>query len=302
MSDSSFDSMHNDLMNRSSGSNRDFDLISIWATIRLSWRGMLFITLVTTVIAVILAYTLPPRWQAEVTIQTGRLPTESTLTGELHLSESHLIEDPVQVVERINLPQSKRNVLGKLGLPLDEGVDKRSDIYLHTLKSTVNKNTDFVRIVVRGYSAQDAERSLAATIDELKQEHHALSQPIYARVAGQIDQTQHQIAEINQETAAIEQQLAHANANRGSIPFESSMVALHLLDSKNTALNTFSSQEILYKALLSNMEMQATHPIHSIYVDPKVAFPNLAAFVLTGIGTGLLIGFVIGYVRYQRRP
>ncbi len=301
MSHPSSDSMHSAMMN-TSASSRDFDLTSIWATIRLSWRGMLLITLITTIIAVILAYTLPPRWQAEVTVQVGRLPSESGLTSEFHLSESRLIEDPVQVVERINLPQTKRNVLGKLGLPLEEGEDKRSDIYLHTLKSSVNKNTDFVRIVVRGYSATEAERNLAATVEELRQEHRALSQPIYTRISGQVDQTQRQITAVNEENAAVQQQLARANASHSSIPFESSMVAIRLLDSKNTALSTLNSQEILYKALLANMDMLATRPIHSIYVNPKAAFPNLLTFVITGIGIGLLIGFVIGYVRYQRRP
>ncbi|WP_162818271.1 GumC domain-containing protein [Aquirhabdus parva] len=268
------------------------DLSILWQVIKISWRRMFITIFVAMIISLLLAFILPKKWEATGTLQVGRMPS---LSGD-----SRLIEEPPQTVERIKLREFKENVLARMHLPTEEHIDNRSDLVYKSLKGATITGADFVDLVVRGYSMNDAANTLNAATAELKAQHLLIVQPIKNRLTKELAEINDKLNQATLEEKNINNQMSAAGIYKPNAPFSPSIVASNLLVAKESEIRALKAQQIQYNALLASFDEQSTKIINRIYVSKMAIFPNKIIFLGLGFIIGSLIAFGLALHRYSK--
>lgn len=271
------------------------DAPKILAEIRKSWRILLSIIAITSILALLITFVIPKQWEATTTIQIGKMPSSS------QTEPAQSIEDPTQTVERIKLREFRDNVLTKMGLPLDSEEDKRTELLLNSLKGVALKGTDFVNLTAEGYNTEDANTTLKLATEEIQTEHKQLIQPARTRLINDLAIAKEKITSSSAEVNALKSQLLASGAYKGNSAFEPSIVAINLLSTKEEELQQFKSQENLLSMQIGDFETQSTKVINKIQVSKRAVFPKRSVFLGLGILLGALLGLVIILIRLRNK-
>jgi LPS O-antigen subunit length determinant protein (WzzB/FepE family) len=269
------------------------DLSKLWQTIRQSWRLITGLTFVGVAIALVVALMLPKEWEASATLQIGRM---HQITGEWRA-----IEDPQQAVERLKLREFKENVLASLALPLDEDEDDRSEIYFKSVKGVAVKGTDFITVGTRGFSTQEANASLDATMNQLMAKHVSIAEPMKQHLTAEMTETHAKLVASEEVLKQLNTQLLASGTYKAGSEFAPSIVAFGLLASKTAEVNALKSKEIELTAVLATLNEQITKPVNKIQVSKTPIFPKKSIFLVLGLFLGLMVGVAIALVRAARK-
>jgi LPS O-antigen subunit length determinant protein (WzzB/FepE family) len=269
------------------------DLSKLWQTIRQSWRLITGLTFVGVAIALVVALMLPKEWEASATLQIGRM---HQITGEWRA-----IEDPQQAVERLKLREFKENVLASLALPLDEDEDDRSEIYFKSVKGVAVKGTDFITVSTRGFSTQEANASLDATMNQLMAKHVSIAEPMKQRLTAEMTETHAKLVASEEVLKQLNTQLLASGTYKAGSEFAPSIVAFGLLASKTAEVNALKSKEIELTAVLATLNEQITKPVNKIQVSKTPIFPKKSIFLVLGLFLGLMVGVAFALVRAARK-
>lgn len=268
------------------------DLSKLWRVIRQSWRLIASVTFLCGALAIALTFFLPKKWEAVATLHVGRAPLSS--------NSLELIEQPSQTVERIKLRGFKEEVLLSMALPIEEDVDDRSDIVVDTLKGTATKGTEFVNLVVRGYSPQEAEAALKSTVDALQVEHALIAAPSKNRVAEELAEVTAKLVSTSVEFKNINEQMTASGTYKAGSEFAPSIVAINLLASKDAEMRTLRAQVIDLKAKLATFDEQSTKVINKIQATKRALYPKRSIFLASGLFFGLLLGVALALFRQSK--
>jgi uncharacterized protein involved in exopolysaccharide biosynthesis len=295
--------MHNSLnpenkdLNPISTEYNVLDLSDIWQALRHSWILIISATLLSTLIALILALTLSKQWNATATLRIGHIPPD-TSEFKLITSEPKVIEAPLQTIERLKLMGFKQKVLIDLGLPTEEGVDRRTDLFVNSLKGNAIQNTDFISLSIRGYTANEARNSLKAVVKEIQAAHILITMPLKNRTFKESLVTTTALANTTREIAELKSQMTQINKSNSA--FAPSIVAINLLTAKETEEQSLQSQHIQDSARLDAFDEQATTLVNTIDVSTKPVFPKRSIFLAIGALLGLLVGTWLAILKYKK--
>ncbi len=269
------------------------DLSKLWHTIRQSWRLIAGLTFVGVAIALVVALMLPKEWEASATLQIGQM---SQINGQWKT-----IEAPQQAVERLKLLEFKGNVLASLGLPQDEDEDDRSEIYFKSVKGVTVKGTDFITVSTRGFSTQEANASLDATMNQLMAKHVSIAEPMKNRLVAEMTETHAKLVASEEALKQLNAQLLASGTYKAGSEFAPSIVAFGLLASKTAEVNALKSKELELTAVLATLNEQTTKPVSKIQVSTSPVFPKKNVFLVLGLFLGLMAGVALALVRAARK-
>jgi capsular polysaccharide biosynthesis protein len=261
------------------------NLFEIWQMLKNSWPLVAWITSICICLAFLLTLIIPKQWEAKATLRIGQVQSD---TGELKL-----VEDPLQTVERTKLMGFKKRILMDLHLPTEVGTDDRTDLLLSSFKGSGIKNTAFINISARGYSADDAVNILIACTQELKKTHALMIEPIKKRILQESQATNESLSQASQQLTRLNKQMPVVGNNPTSSAFAASIVAINLLAVKEAEVRTLKADQIKYSAMLASFDEQATSIVSSIDITNELIFPKRSVFLLLGGFFGLLLSLGI---------
>lgn len=268
------------------------DLSKIFDSLKRNWLILFACIFAAMICAAILANVLPSRWQASVMMQIGQMPSP--------INTIIPIEGPAQTIERVKLRELQSSVLTALKLPLDERVDKRTSLFKNTLKASVIKNTDFVQIKLAGFSPEEAQKNLAATAQVLIASHKALVLPAKIRLTKQSNDNLRKIAEAEAERAKLFRMLADSGSLKSAQQFAPNIVAINLLENKETELRSMIAEKTRLQDLLESIDIYPSKVVDAAYVENRPYFPKLSLFLAAGVFLGLLLGLGIALWRDRK--
>lgn len=273
-------------------------LSKILGSLKRHWPMLLACIAAAMVCAAVLAKVLPARWQAETTLQIGKMPSGSAANGTQPTAFA-LIEPPGQAIERLKLRELQERVLTAAGFSTDEKLDVRTKLFKQTLKATPIKNSDFIQIRIAGFSRDEAQKNLTAVANALIASHNRLFFPTEKRLTMQLQDKRRQIAMAQAERARLEARLAGAGKSSSDTRFAPNIVALNLLDFKEAELHKLTTEQAWLEDVLAPAQTYPTAAIDAAHVGDTPYFPKLSLFLAAGAFLGLLLG--LGVVLWRDR-
>ncbi len=279
-------------MNPAVTNDEFIDLSKIFDSLKRNWVILFACICAAMICAAILANVLPSRWQASVKMQIGQMPSP--------INAIVPIEEPAQTIERIKLRELQSSALTALKLPLDERINKHTNLFKNTIKASAIKNTNFVQIKLAGFAPEEAQKNLAATAQALIAAHKALVLPAKIRLTRQSNDNLQKIADAEAERAKLFQLLANTGNLKSAPQFAPSIVAINLLENKETELRSLILEKTRLQDLLESIDIYPTKVIDAVYVDYGPYFPKLSLFLAAGAFLGLLLGLGISLWRDRK--
>ncbi|NMM25884.1 MAG: hypothetical protein HHJ12_01045 [Glaciimonas sp.] len=268
------------------------DLSKILDSLKRNWLILFACIIAAMICAAILTNILPSRWQASVTMQIGQMPSP--------INTIIPIEEPVQTVERVKLRELQSSALIALKLPLDERVNKHTDLFKETIKASTIKNTNFIQIKLVGFSPNEAEKNLAVAAQALIASHQTLVLPARNRLIKQQQDNMKKIADAEAERAKLFRLLAENGSLKSASQFAPNIVAINLLENKEAELRALIAEKTRLLDLLESIAIYPTRIIDAVYVEDTRYFPKLSLFLAAGAFLGLLLGLGIALWRDRK--
>ena len=274
------------------------DLTQIWESIKRHWVTLITCIVLGSVAAVTFWMVLPPKWQATATIQIGQMPSN---TPTKDLVQTVLVEPAEQAAERLGQRELEDKALKALGLPLDEGTDKRTALFRKSLKATVVKNTNFIQISLTAFSTQEAKKYLDTAIQSLIDVHNKRMAPALKNVNVRVEANSLQMAEAQAQLMRLQGMVNGTGQPRSDGQFAPQVIAADLLAKQNEQIRSLTTERTALSDLLSPSNTYPTSVIDAVFVPAHPYFPKLSLFLPVGLLLGAAIGVVLALLRDRRR-
>lgn len=269
------------------------NISEIWRIVRLSWKLILGIVSIFLLVALVLTFILPKKWEASAALRIARVPSES--------GDFKLIEDPLQTVERMKLIGFKEKILSNMQLPTEKDVDNRTDLILSSLKTSAVKNTEFINISVRGYSKKDAITTIQVAITELQNVHAQMTLPTRSRINNELQVTTKNLSRTVEELSVLKGEMVNAGTYKATTDFSPRIIAIKLLTDTDETRRNLELQQIQLKNLLASLDEQSTALVSGINTPKRAIFPKRSVFLVLGVLLGLLTGIGVALRQNTRR-
>ncbi|MGV8891782.1 MAG: Wzz/FepE/Etk N-terminal domain-containing protein [Burkholderiaceae bacterium] len=279
-------------MNPAVTNDEVIDLSKIFDSLKHNWLILFACILAAIICSIILAKVLPARWEAETTVQIGQMPSTVNVIGP--------IEDPTQTIARFKLRELQSSVLTALKLPLDERVNKHTNLFKSSIKASTIKNTNFIQIKLAGFTPDEAQKNLTAAVQALIAAHNALALPATNRLTKQLKVNLGKITEAETERAKLLRLIADSGSLKSVQQFAPNIVAINLLENKEAELRSLILEKTRLQDLLESIDIYRTKVIDAVYVDNRPYFPKLSLFLAAGAFLGLLLGMGIALWRDRK--
>lgn len=268
------------------------DLAQIVAFLRRNWGLITLTTLVLILAALALFTLLPSRWQAVTTLEVGQMPTA---TG------NGLVEPTPQAAERMKQRELINQTLTRLAIPSDQPDNQKANLYRNTLKPTIIKNTNFIRIAVDALSIREAQDNLAATAQTLIEVHQKLMAPILHSYQVRLQDNEQQLRDAKSGLATLKDTVAEATQPASNSTFAPHIVAVTELANREALVTRFQGERRALQDAINPSRTFSTRIIDAVYVNPTPSFPKLPLFLAIGLLLGLALGFVLALLREGRQ-
>jgi hypothetical protein len=260
----------------------DIYLIDLWRIVRREWRWF------TAVFAAVLLGTFAfmqvarPQWQATAWIQIGQV-------GGAPTGWDPKVEPLQRVLERLQLVPFQNEVLQSVGIAPDthEGGLYRKSLKLEPLPYA----GPLIKLSVRGYSPQQADKFAEATVTQLQSIHRDLQAEPLKLARTRLDEVQSNLQAAIAERDRLQQA---AVQNKDSL-------AAVLLASKNDEIAKLQETQGDLVMRLSAQYTFNTSLMWPVYVPKWPVFPNPALTWGMGIVFGLFLGMCAAIARNARR-
>jgi hypothetical protein len=247
-----------------------------------------------------LSYVFPQEWEATVLIQAGQAQPASSAyhppPGPI------LLEVPPRIVERLKADAFVDALLTKLGLPVQAGISRRTDLVRNSFNARVLRTSDLVEIKLRDFSRHDALRTLQLAQDQLIQAHAGLLQPTLARYKLDHDFVSHQLAEAQRR---LEQGRKLNDAAKGagskSSAFAENVLLTNVLHETETEVGKLQLQLSELNEQMDPTRTFNTRAFSEATVSQRPVFPKRSAFLLAGAIIGFVAIFLVALFLERRR-
>lgn len=231
-----------------------------------------------------------PRWTASVAVQIGQIARPE---GEGAALTSRMLENPLTVVDRFNLPATRLRILESLGLPAPEsGESKESRLAFNTFRAAMGRGPDVINLQVSGFSPESAEKSA---------EHQKIFEPAIGRLKTDFSTAQDKLNGAERDYAS-----SHARLQEGSQKSDSTAGTRDILltniavlaSAQITALRRLTTQ---LQESLDPARSYTTRMIGPVYVPERPSSPSRLVYVAAGLAIGMAGGILVVFMRMSRR-
>lgn len=223
---------------------------------------------------------LPPKWQADVTLQIGKIPIMQNLV---------YISAPVEVVEKIKSPLFLSKMLSAMyGNEVNDDDDQISSLLYKDLKVSMIKGSDLITVRVFGRNAAEAYKNAGILADSLIAEHQALSARHMALV-------KNRLTEVGADIARSREVLTRVDLIERALPSKheaNALLKIALIDAKTTEIQRLKTEQSKLEELLSAANLQTTRVVGRTLMPKSPTSPSLPLTIAGGAMLGLLLGLL----------
>lgn len=234
---------------------------------------------------------LPSKWEADVTLQIGKIPI---------LKNFDYVDSPPEVVEKIKSPLFLSKMVS-LMYGKDVAPDSPTGRLLYKdLNASLIRGNNLVIVRVFGWTADEAYKNAGILGESIVAEYRAMADPY-------LSGAQNRLKDV---TASIERNqavLAKVNAIEQSAPSKNEANALlkvALIDAKATEIQKLKAERAQLEEILSAARLQTTSIVGRSLVPQYPSSPKRGPLIIGGAFIGLLLGLLLSFgslVRNRRR-
>jgi len=238
------------------------------------------------VVGGVIAKTKPKQWQASATVQVGQvgyIDPPGQVSG---------IESIPNAVERFTSVVTQ----GSEADALKSSAVSPGDIALmrSTFSAQAVPNTGFIRLSVRGNSADTAKILMQAVEDQVIGIHANMIEPAVARLKAAAARVAADTSDVYKRRAELQ---AQVQASAGKSASAQDVLLNSLIDKVDSEWRDLETRRLQLAEQLSDERTFATRPIGQVVVVGPVS-PHVSYYVAAGIIIGLAIGIAIGLLRH----
>lgn len=251
-------------------------LIDLWRILRREWRWFVAVAVVVLAAAIFFAQAARPRYEATAWIRPGQL-------GPVPAGEDPRIEPFQRVIERMETREFQDAVVHDLGLSPRSA---EAHLYRGSFDLQPSPYAGLLKLTLRGYSPQQAQRFVQVTFEHLHRLHEGLMAEPLELAQARLSQAQAQLREATVERDRLRQAIT-GSQNRQDL-----MLASMVLSGSNQEVRGLQQSVSDLKARLTASYSYETTLAWPIYVPDHPVYPNRVLIW----GAGLVLGFGLGLV------
>lgn len=265
-------------------------LIDLWRILRREWRWFVAVLAVVLGAAIFFAQAAHPRWEAVAWIRPGQLaPVPTGLDPR--------VEPFQRVVERMQTVEFQQGVLHDLGI---SPRSREGHLYRGSFDLDPSPYAGLLKLTVRGYSPQQAQRFVQATFDHLHRLHAGLMAEPLDLAESRLHRAQAQLDDATAERDRLRQAIAPARG--GAVPNRQDLLlASMVLSNSNQEVRELQQTVGELKALLTTSYSYETTLAWPVYVPDHAVYPNRLLIWGAGLVLGLGLGLVAAVARNAYR-
>lgn len=263
-----------------------------------SFKTILIVGMVGSVVGLLTARVIHPRWTAAMAIQIGQVSIPAPGGGT---SAPQPIENQLTATERYNLPSFRLQVLGELGLPVPDSGNRDANLIFNSLKATAGRSPSVINVQVSAYSREGASAALDAALKTFSATHRKLFEQATNVMQNNLANVQAKLAAAQHDYARTDRALkaATSSGNAGSGGARDVLLS-NTAALLNAQILTLQQQVIAYQDALGPLRSYPTAAMGPAYVPVESSTPGVAIFVVAGAALGLIVG--IGLVLLKSAP
>jgi uncharacterized protein involved in exopolysaccharide biosynthesis len=268
----------------------EISLPDLWRILKSEKKWLLGILILSIALSIFALLTMQPKWEATGVIQIGQVAQQVVGQGP------QLLEPPVRAIERMKMKSFETAVLARLRIAPEDG-NPVAALFRSTLSLKALGTTDLIQVKIRATSRDQAENWASAVVDQLKEVHEKLAQPI-------IDRLRKQQIELKKQKQVIDEErvnLLRISPNNSMIGndsrFPANLLLSNLLSQKNAELRDFEMRGLALDEQLLVIRTNPTVLIDRIYVPEKPAAPKKLLTILLAAIVGLILGTIVAFIR-----
>jgi hypothetical protein len=265
-------------------------LIDLWRVLRREWRWFVAMLVVVLGMAVVFAQVVHPRWEAVAWIRPGQL-------GPAPAGQDPHVEPFQRVIERMRTVEFQQAVLHDLGI---SSRSREAHLYRHSFDLDPTPYAGLLKLTVRGYSPQQAQRLVQATFDHLHRLHEGLMAEPLELAEARLHQAQAQLDDATAERDRLRQAIAPTR-DGGVQNRQDLLLASMVLNNSNQEVRELQRAVTDLKAQLSASYSYETTLAWPVYVPDHAVYPNRLLIWGIGLVLGLGLGFVAAVARNAYR-
>jgi hypothetical protein len=260
-------------------------LIDLWRILRREWRWLVTVAVVVLAAAIFFAQTARPRYEATAWIRPGQL-------GPVPGGLDPRVEPFQRVIERMETHEFQDAVLHDLGLSPRSA---EAHLYRGSFDLDPSPYAGLLKLTVRGYSPQQAQRFVQVTFEHLQRLHAGLMAEPLELAQARLAQVQAQLRDATAERDRLRQAL------EGSRDHQDLMLASVVLSSSNQEVRQLQQEVSDLKARMTASYSYETTLAWPIYVPDHPVYPNRVLIWGAGLVLGLGLGLVAAVARNAAR-
>lgn len=233
-----------------------------------------------------LTFVIPKQWEATAIIQVGQVANETGIPTQ--------IETTSRAVERLKLEQFEDKVLTGLGLTLESGENRSTDLFRSSSRILLLRNADLIQISTRGHSPEEAMRFAQAYGNELITSHAALAKPTLDKLKADLADVQSSLVIEEQRRARLAGLMA-ARDQAGIIgKFSENVLLNDIANDNDKQLRQLRLHKNSVEEKLNPERTFNTRMLGAVDVTRRAIYPKKSIFAIAGLSVGLFLALVIG--------
>lgn len=253
-----------------------------------SFKTLLIAGVVGASAGLLATWIIHPRWTATMAIQIGQVTIPAPGDGS---PAPQPIENQLTATERYNLPSSRLQVIGELGLPAPDSGNRDANLIFNSLKATAGRSPNVINVQVSAYSREGASAALDAALKTFSATHRKLFEQAINVMQSNLANVQAKLASAQQDYDRIDRVLkAATSSENGGGGSARDILASNTAALLNTQILTLRQQVTAYQDALGPLRSYPTAAMGSAYVPVESSTPGVALFVVAGAVLGLIIG------------
>lgn len=233
-----------------------------------------------------LTFVIPKQWEATAIIQVGQVANDTANPTQ--------IETTARTMERLKLNQFEDRILTGLGLPLEVGESRSTDLFRNSSQILLLRNSDLIQISARGHSPEEARRFTQAYCNELISVHAALAKPTLDKLGADLAEVQASL--ITEENRR--KQLASLLDARGRAgiagKFSENVLLNDIANDNDKQLRQLRLHKNSVEEKLSPERTFNTRILGAVDVTRRAIYPKKAIFTIAGLMVGLFFALMLG--------
>lgn len=267
-------------------------LIDLWRIFRREWRWLVAVLVIVLACTFAYGQVAKPKWEATAWIQIGQV-------GAAPQGQDPHAEPLQRVIERLQSIRFQEEVVDSLGL---QPKSREAGLYRKSFKLDPSPYAGMIKLTIRGYTPEQAQRFASATFEHLHAIHQKLEGGILQLAQARRDQLQADLAHALADRERLsDSAVPGGKDNAAGTGTPSPALASVLLANKNEEIRGLQQAQNELAMRLSGNYTFETSLVWPIYVPEYPASPNRVLIWGMGLCLGLGLGVLVAIARSALR-